>query len=199
MCLKKKQENSGKLHYVEEDEDGKDCENSGSYLFHFSSYCRDVNKISIDPIVVTPRISGSDIPMEVDTGSAVSIISQATLDKYLKTYTLEDTDTRLKTYSGEQIRPVGKIRVKVDLNGQSENLDLLVVKQEGPTLMGRNWMKFLRLDWKQIKSIRLSNDKQKTSGIENIRKILEKHRKVFEPGIGKLTNITEKLTLQDSA
>ena len=65
--------------------------------------------------------------------------------------------------------------------------------------MGRYWMKFLRLDWKEIKSIRLSNDKQKTSGNENIRKILEKHSKVFEPGIGKLTNITEKLTLQDSA
>ena len=108
VCLKKKLENSGKLHYVEEDECGKNCENSGSYLFNFSSYCRDVNKISIDPIVVTPKISGSDIPMEVDTGSAVSIISQATLDKYLKTYTLEDTDTRLKTYSGEQIRPIGK-------------------------------------------------------------------------------------------
>ena len=91
--------------------------------------------------------------MEVDMGSAVSIISQATLDKYLKTYALKDTDTRLKTYSGEQIRPVGKIRVKVDLNGQSENLDLIVVKQKGPTLMGRYWMKFLRLDWKQIKSI----------------------------------------------
>ena len=197
VCLKKKRENSGKLHYIEEDEDGKDCENSNSYLFHFSSYCRDVTKISIDPIVVTLRISGSDIPVEVDTGSAVSIISQATLDKYLKTYTLEDTDTRLKTYSGEQIRPIGKIRVKVDLNGQSVNLDLLVVKQEGPTLMGRNWMKFLQLDWMEIKSIRLSNDKQKTS--ENVEKILEKHRKVFEPGIGKLTNITGKLTLQDGA
>ena len=42
----------------------------------------------------------------VDTGSAVSIISQTTLDKYLRTYTLEDTDTRLKPYSREQIRPV---------------------------------------------------------------------------------------------
>ena len=60
-------------------------------------------------------------------------------------------------------------------------------------------MKFLRLDWKEIKSIRLSNDKQKTSENENVEKILEKHMKVFEPGIGKLTNITGKLTLQDGA
>ena len=65
VCMKKKRENSGKVHYVEEDEDVKDCENSGSYLFHFSSYCRDVNKISKDQIVVTPRISETDIPMEV--------------------------------------------------------------------------------------------------------------------------------------
>ena len=199
VCLKKKLENSGKLHYVEEDECGKNCENSGSYLFNFSSYCRDVNIISIDPIVLTPGISGTDIHMEVNTGSAVSIISQATLDKHLKTFTLEDTDTRLKTNSGEQIRPIGKIQVKVDFNGQGENLDLLVVKQEGPTLMGRNWMKFLRLNWKEIKSVRLSNDEQKTSENKNVGKILEKHRKLFEPGIGKLTNITGKHTLQDGA
>ena len=61
-----------------------------------------------------------------------------------------------------------KIRVKVDFNRQSENLDLIVVKQKGPTLMGRYWMKFLRLDWKEIKSIRLSNDKQKTSENGNV-------------------------------
>lgn len=89
MCRKRKREIHGNLYYIKQDEYGEDdYENSSGYLFHFSSYCRDVNKIWIDPIVLTPRISGTDIPMEVDTGSAVSIISQATLYKFLKTYTL---------------------------------------------------------------------------------------------------------------
>ena len=60
-------------------------------------------------------------------------------------------------------------------------------------------MKFLRLDWQEITSIRLSNDKQKSSKKENVEKILEKFRKVFEPEIGKLTNIRGKLTLQNGA
>jgi hypothetical protein len=111
------------------------------------------------------------------------------LDKFLKTYTLKDTNIRLKTYSGKQIRPLGIVQVKVDLDGQSENLDLVVVKQERPTLMGRNWLKFLQLNWKEIKSVRLSK--------VSVQEVLEKHKTVFEPGIGKLVDIKGKLSMQD--
>jgi hypothetical protein len=48
-------------------------------------------------------------------------------------------------------------------------------------------LKFLQLDWKGIKSVRLS----KISAQE----ILEKHKTVFEPGNGKLVDINGKLSM----
>lgn len=108
----------------------------------------------VEPIIVKPKIAGVEIPMEVDTGAAVSIITKETLDRYLKKYKLLYSDARLKTYSGEEIHPVGKLKVTVELNNQKETLDLLVVIHERPTLMGRNWLQHLRIDWREIKSIR---------------------------------------------
>lgn len=148
----------------------------------------------VEPIIVKPKIAGVEIPMEVDTGAAVSIITKETLDRYLKKYKLLYSDARLKTYSGEEIHPVGKLKVTVERNNQKETLDLLVVIHERPTLMGRNWLQHLRIDWREIKSIRLCDEKN-----TNVKHILERYKSVFDAGIGKLKGIKGKLTLQDGA
>lgn len=190
VCFKKQRDsNGGKVHYVDEEtsDDSDEYEHS-SYLLHFG-----VNKVSVEPIMVTPRIEGVEIPMELDTGAAVSIISKANVETYFKKYNLLHTNAKLKTYSGEEIQPAGKLKVMVELNNQKETLDLLVVNNEGPTLMGRNWLQQLKLNWKEIKSIRCDEQNVK------VKAILDKHKKVFEPGIGKLKDMRGKLTLQDGA
>ncbi len=40
--------------------------------------------------------------------------------------------------------------VKVEYGGQTADLPLIVVKGNGPTLLGRNWLKVIRLDWQSI-------------------------------------------------
>lgn len=60
--------------------------------------------------------------------------------------------------------------------------------------MGRNWLQHLRIDWREIKSIRLCDEKN-----TNVKHILERYKSVFDAGIGKLKGIKGKLTLQDGA
>ena len=43
--------------------------------------------------------------------------------------------------------PVGVLKVPVDYQNQREVLDLYVVKNKGPFLMGRDWLRTVRLDW----------------------------------------------------
>lgn len=115
VCFKKQRDiGSGKIHYVDVEDDNAESGNDCSYLLHFDY--SDVNKITVEPIIVKPKIAGVEIPMEVDTGAAVSIIPKETLDRYLKKYKLLYSDARLITYSGEEIHPVGKIKVTVELN-----------------------------------------------------------------------------------
>ena len=84
------------------------------------------------PIVVTPILFGKPIQMELNTGSNDFLISNSNLDLYLLRYKI--AKIRIKTYSGEQIRPLGKINVDVQINEHSANLDLVFVRQVWPTL-----------------------------------------------------------------
>ena len=45
---------------------------------------------------------------------------------------------------------MGAQNVQVYYEGQSASLPLIVVKGDGPTLLGRNWLGTIRIDWYKI-------------------------------------------------
>ena len=81
--------------------------------------------------------------MELDTGSAVSLVSQQTFAQLWPKVSLEASDIVLKTYSGDRIKTLGKARVTVNYRNQSLDTELLVVQGDGPS------PSMLRLNWIQ--------------------------------------------------
>ena len=63
---------------------------------------------------------------------------------------MQPTAVKLRTYSGEQLKGASVITVKVQYNGQSESLPLIVANGQGTSLLGRNWLTKIRLDWTQL-------------------------------------------------
>ena len=77
--------------------------------------------------------------MELDTGSAVSIITHELYMKKFNEIPLQKTELLLKTYTGENITPVGVLKANVEYKGQHPLLlDLYVVKGKDPVLMGKD-------------------------------------------------------------
>ena len=72
---------------------------------------------------------------------------------------------------------------------QTATLPLLVVKGEGPSLLGRNWLGALKLDWHEI--FLLHN--------ASLKEVLDKRKAVFEPGLGKVTGYEAKILLDPGA
>ncbi len=107
-------------------------------------------------IWLTPEINGKPVKMELDTGSAVSVMSQLKWKKHFKDIKLHKTTLSLKTYTGERINPLGVTPVTVSYNNQECVLDLYVVQKGGPALWGRDWLRKLKVDWKSIHSLRVS-------------------------------------------
>ncbi|KAL1255447.1 hypothetical protein QQF64_013508 [Cirrhinus molitorella] len=97
----------------------------------------------------TFNVNGKEIMMEIDTVAAVSIISEKQFQAAFPTEPLEVARVKLKTYTGEIMPVLGQFQAKVSYNGQSESLPLIVVKGEGPSLCGRNWLQNLTLNWKK--------------------------------------------------
>ena len=95
--------------------------------------------------------------MELDTGSAVSIIRHDLCMVKFNDKPLHKTELMLKTYTGENITPVEVLKANVEYKDQQPLLlDLYVVKSKGPVLMGRDWLYKIRLDWYAIKSLQVS-------------------------------------------
>jgi len=110
--------------------------------------------------------------MEIDTGAAMSLVSEHTVNNsFLKDLPCHQTNVRLRTYTGgDSVAVLGKLVVTVHTNETNLTLPLLVVKGSGTTLLGRDWLQQLRLNWKNIFSLHSS---------PSLQQVLDCHQLVF--------------------
>ena len=78
-----------------------------------------------DIIWTTLRVAGQPLKMEVDTGSAYSVIPHRVYKEMFQKRQLQPTPVTLRTYMGELVVPEGKLRVQVKHKKQKVKLDLL--------------------------------------------------------------------------
>ncbi len=122
---------SRRTHQVQEDAMMSDSEGS-SDEYHLHK----VGEHSSAPIEVEVTANGQQLTMEVDTGAALSIISEATKDSVFPDLSLHRSQVILKTYTGEPMRVIGNLHVRVQYGTQAAKLVLVVVAGDGPSLFG---------------------------------------------------------------
>ena len=115
--------------------------------------------------------------MEVDTGASISIMSESTFKDTWRSNSppLQASRICVKTYTGEALDVLGSIDVEVGYEGQRESLQLHIVAGEGPTLLGRDWLQNLRLNWAAICHMSI---------LPTIESILDEHNSVFKEELG---------------
>jgi len=126
-------------------------------------------------------INKQPVGMQVDTGAAVSIMSIVTYKQLFSQENsppIEPTNMRLSTYSGDMLETMGTVTCEVEYHNQKCQLPLVILKQPGPTLLGRNWLFKIRLDWPELtKQVLSLQDKTLNS-------ILEHFQDVFQDELG---------------
>jgi hypothetical protein len=150
----------------------------------------------VPPIMTMVVVNGTPLRMEIDTGASVSLISDKTFKECLGSKPeLQPDSTLLRTYSGELMRVKGCIQVLVEVNGVSKKLQLLVVNGGGSSLLGRDWLSCLPLNWRDIKKV------SQTTKVEHprIRKLLEDYSEVFDSGLGEFSGPPVHLQLKTNA
>ena len=129
------------------------------------------------PYQVDNIIEGTPLSMEIDTGAAVSLISENTQKELFPDASLDASQVELMTYTGERMDVVGQWNVQANCGRQSTTLSLIVVTGDGPSLLGRNWLQHLRLNWK----IRKITTEQTPGSIESL---LTNHAAIFRNELG---------------
>ena len=154
---------------------------------------------STKPVHVQLAINGTPTGMEIDTGASLTIVSEKVFD-LIKSgnhqLNVQPSESKLRTYTGELIVPVGTVSVGVNYKGQSIELPLLVVPGDGPSLLGRNWLSHIKLDWHSLFRISRENN---FDTVQNLNQILDKHKNVFLPGLGTMKDTKIHIQLKPNA
>ena len=75
------------------------------------------------------------------------------------------------------------------------SLPLYVIDQGDQPLLGRNWLREIKLDWPKLKALRIRNCENKTAAVEALK---IKYKSVFTPGCGKMKHIKASLKLKEN-
>ena len=148
----------------------------------------------VAPFTVRVEVEGDPLSMEIDTGAALSLISEATHSQLWpkgRAPMLEKSPIRLRNYTGEELKLVGKAVVKVCVENQEEVLDVLVVEGSGLSLLGRDWLLKIQLNWKEIHKV---HTKQ-----ASLEEIIADHSSLFIDELGTIKGSTAKLHINPDA
>ncbi|XP_014675604.1 PREDICTED: uncharacterized protein LOC106815629 [Priapulus caudatus] len=173
-----------------------------SHLYHIRPGTR-ANSRSTPAFMSKMTINGVDVAMEIDTGAAATLISERTYRELLAEWVqLNPTACTLRTYTGEPLAIAGTCVVQVEYNGQRHELPLLVVQGNGPSLLGRDWLCEIKLDWKKVCRSG-SGSAQGSRGAINrvtcVQEILEKYPEVMEDGLGTLKGVKGHVQVDSDA
>ena len=105
------------------------------------------------PLSATFKLNGVDLTMDIDTGASISIISEQTFKELWGQDchpALQRCGIRLRTYTGELLPIKGEIQVDVHYKDQINTLPLIVAEGNGPSLVGRNWLSSITMDWTEL-------------------------------------------------
>ena len=183
VCRKREKSTPEQAHSLE---DQQIAPQADEYLFHH------VSTGPTKPYQAYVKLNGCPVGMEIDTGASVSVVGEGifkAIQQGEQPLELQKSSIRLRTYTGGEIPVRGSVLVEVEHNGQNQTLPLIVTEGDGPSLIGRNWLSTLRLDWQVILAV-----EQNLS----LKQVLDKHCDIFKEGLGKLRDVEAKIYVEQN-
>lgn len=129
----------------------------------------------------------------------MAVISEANKKKYFAKASMESTKLKLKCYGGVIIRPLGVLKkIMVVAKGNSARFDLYVMPSNGPTLIGRDWLKAFKL-WLFESSIPRVSGLYMLNRSTITEELIRMFPRLFDGGVKQYNKDTLKLKLKDGA
>ena len=144
-----------------------------------------INNTPNKGITVTLNIQHCYINMLLDTGCSLSVVPKHLFDRFKGNAIIKPCSIKPSTYTGETLSPLGTANVLVRHKGQYTSLPLLIVENGMQPLLGRNWLRHIRLDWSKIQdSLNYVNNISMPSNHASLDKLLLTYSKLFDGKLG---------------
>lgn len=132
---------ANKVQSCEDDKQSSDCEDSFGVRIHGVSGSEGAAVAAGEPMMVEVVVNGVSLRMEVDSGSARTIVpySLSTLNAHAFPGPLLPYKKKLITWTNSELKVVGTELVNVQYGDRSVKLPMVVSHGSGPPLLGRAW------------------------------------------------------------
>ncbi|KAL0818948.1 hypothetical protein ABMA28_008247 [Loxostege sticticalis] len=187
-----------RAHYVHEEDDSRDSQDAEQqdeepmYLMSLGNY---------KPVSIPIKVQNQIIKMEVDTGSALSCISELVYRKMFPKCVLKACNLTLRFYNGMRAKPLGVIEVNVTYNKINKILDLYVIENGTTNLLGRQWLAELNIT---IPRFSVTNDGScnKIDSLDTdsiLKDMFCRYKEVFNEELGQFTGGRARLRVCEGA
>lgn len=138
-----------------------------------------------EPMRESVRVNEMELDFELDTGSAVTVISEQIYKQHFRQLTLKPSTTILQSYNGGKLLVLGVLTLPITYKNYCQDIDVHVIRGGGPPLLGRDFISRFNL---QVASV---------NKCENIlEEITSKYPNLFSGQLGCCKDITVNLTVK---
>ena len=100
---------------------------------------------------------------------------------------LKPINIKLEMYTGDPVKVIVATHVRFRYQQWTKKLPLIVVKGDGPSLLGRGWLEDIYLDWREINNRCKAEKVHQVKTTENtLQQVLNKYGDVFKEELGTL-------------
>ena len=140
-------------------------------------------------------INGKPCLMELDTAADFSIMSKSEYLEKFADESLTPSQITLKAYTGEVLEVSGEMHCDIVYTGKQHCLPILVAIYDAkPTLLGKNWLRHIKIEWGEIfcssKGDALSADSQ-------LNDLLSKHSELFTESYEGIKGLEAHITMRN--
>ena len=169
-------------------------ENSGDFTFKVIKVAN-VNS-SKKRKIVSVKVNGKLVQMQLDTGSDVSILPE-NIASTIPNIQMKPYEYILKDYNHQIIDVKGVADVNLECNGKFfKKMSIIIVKGQKSALLGTDWLDVIKPGWEKIFEVGLTTIENKKEILDSL---LDEYKDVFQGTVGTVKNVQASLALKDDA
>nr|XP_012137589.1 PREDICTED: uncharacterized protein K02A2.6-like [Megachile rotundata] len=153
-----------------------------------------------EKIYVTLNVNDKQVRFEIDSGAAVTLMSESDARRLFAGARIQKTDLHLISFCKAQIRVLGYITVKVRSGETLRKLNIYITTQDREPLLGREWI----LQMKEHDKVQnFTNILQSIHSLQvmekaELQKLFREFREITNPTVSKISKIQARLNLKDN-
>ena len=135
--------------------------------------------------------------MGIDTAADFSIMCKSIYDQKFSHFPLYPSAVKLKTYTGETFQVSGEMKCEIVYQNKTFRLPIVIANYVGkPTLLGKNWLAQMKLDWGRVFSIKTS---EQSNARDQLNVLLSKYKNKFEDSYEGVKGFEAHITMKNGA